>query len=294
MHLHKQCLCRWVFCVVFNKATTPAKVNTTVITAIHSLRSASRQISVAMQWAANTCSFAPFQFHLLMARYVWEGYSIVKRCGLPPFTGISFSSAIATDQLFCQFQLELQVGATRFGGWQMWRNPFHYICIADGYIKQGTKIRTTTIFTWTTRWVMWSILIIQINSTHAAIVKVDWAWNRNLFDMWSHLDTSLDGGLLIWVAVGGENSNLPPIVPQWVWYPFAAGVSLQPWVWFLAFFPLSWPWSCLGTCLYVMYHRCMFHVTRALLPGILRWKSCQNKHGSCSAEKTQWGPALLW
>ena len=56
-----------VFCVVFKKTTTSAQVNTTAITAIHSFGGASRWISSAMVRAANACSLASFQFHLVMA-----------------------------------------------------------------------------------------------------------------------------------------------------------------------------------------------------------------------------------
>ena len=81
----------------------------------------------------------------------------------PPDGGISFSFTIATDQLFCQFQLELQVGAMWFGWWQVWRKPLHYICIAGRYINKEPKYELPPFFTWTTRWVIWSILVTNRN-----------------------------------------------------------------------------------------------------------------------------------
>ena len=66
-YLYKIGLYIRVFCVIFKETTTSAQVNATAITAIHSFGGTSRRISSAMVRAANACSFASYQFHLVMA-----------------------------------------------------------------------------------------------------------------------------------------------------------------------------------------------------------------------------------
>ena len=43
---------------------------------------------------------------------------------------LHISSAVATNELFSQFQPELQVSSARSEQWQVWRQPLHYKHIA--------------------------------------------------------------------------------------------------------------------------------------------------------------------
>ena len=91
--------------------------------------------------------------------------------------------------------------------------PLHMHC--RWLHQQGTKIRTTTIFYLNNQ------MGNMIDTGHSSQLHPCCDCKRGLgpesqppwhVELSWHI--SLDGDLLIWVAVGGENSNLPLIVPQ--------------------------------------------------------------------------------